>query len=223
MKAALIGLVAFAVLVSVLFTGFIAGRGMTLADGITSLLHGVSPASTTTITSRAAVIEQIKRIERLETTTYTIERVIEVKQTDTFWPDWLRGERLLLVAHGTVVAGVDLAGLSENDVIVSEDGASVIVNLPAVFVFNRDSILNNDKTYVYDRQRGILAPPNANLEAAARREADRQILLAACEGGILSQATTDAQRVLEQLLALLEIEVTVNSAPVPPCPITAGN
>lgn len=218
MKALLIGLLVFLILASVLFAGVVLGRGMTLVEGVTALLNWGSRTPTTAITSRAAVIEQIQRIQRLETTTFTIQRLIDVKQTDAFWPDWLRGERLLLVAHGTVVAGVDLALLSEENVLLSEDGASVIVNLPAVSIFNQYNILNNDKSYVYDRQRGILAPPNANLESQARREADRQILLAACEGGILSQATTDAQRVLEHLLALLDVQVTVNPAPVPACP-----
>ena len=221
MKAVVLGILTF-VIVSAFFVGGLAiGRGVAITDAINSLMHGVS-ATETTVISQAAVIEQIRRIQRLETTTYTIERIIVAKQTDSFWPEWLRGERLLLVAHGTIIAGVDLDGLSEDNVIVADDGASVVINLPAVAIFNQYNILDNEKTYVYDRQRGILSPFTIDLEATARREADKQLLLAACDGGILRQATDDTQRVIEHLLALLQITVTVNSAPVPPCPVTAS-
>jgi hypothetical protein len=221
MKAILAGIVTFVIIASFFISGLAIGRGVAIVDAISQLIHGVSaPQTTTTIISRGAVIEQIRRIQRLETTTYTIERIIVVKQTDSFWPEWLRGERLLLVAHGDIVAGVDLAGLNEDNVIVAEDGQSVVLNLPAVAIFNPTSILDNEKTYVYDRQRGIFSPFTNDLETTARREADKQLLLAACEGGILRQATTDAQRALERLLALLEMDVTVNSAPVPACPVT---
>ncbi len=220
MKPILLGILTFVIVASFFISGLAIGRGVAITDAIRSLIQGVS-ATPTTVISRAAVIEQIRRIQRLETTTYTIERTV-AKQTDSFWPEWLRGERLLLVAHGTIVAGVDLDGLSENNVIVSDDGTSVVINLPAVAIFNQNTILDNEKTYVYDRQRGILSPFTIDLEATARREAGKQLLLAACEGGILRQATADSQRAIEHLLALLQIAVTVNSAPVPPCPVTAS-
>lgn len=221
MKAVVLGILTFMIVLAFFVSGLAIGRGVAITDAISSLLHGVSTTKTTVI-SQAAVIEQIRRIQRLETTTYTIERIIVAKQTDSFWPEWLRGERLLLVAHGTIVAGVDLDGLSEDNVIVSEDGASAVINLPAVAIFNQTSILDNEKTYVYDRQRGILSAFSMDLEGTARREADKQLLLAACEGGILRQATADSQRAIEHLLALLQIAVTVNSAPVPVCPVTAS-
>ena len=169
MKPIILGIVAFVIVASIFIGGLAIGRGVAFTDTIGDLIHGISGPQTTVI-SPAAVIEQVRRIQRLETTTYTIERIIVAKQTDSFWPEWLRGERLLLVAHGTIVAGVDLAGLNEDNVIVSEDGASAEINLPAVAIFNQTSILDNDKTYVYDRQRGIFSPFSNDLETTARRD-----------------------------------------------------
>lgn len=215
----LVGLltVFFAALIFLL--GLLTGGGVSIVDRVMTLLGrtpAVAPAPE--IISGDAIIEQIRQVSRLETTIYTVERVIEVKQSDEFWPDWLRGDRLLLIASGTVVAGVDLERLDASSVTVSEDGASVTVDLPPVEIFNRNSILDNARTRVYDRQQGLFAQPNADLETQARQAAETDILLAACEAGILSQANEDAQRALEKLLGLYEFDVTVRAAAVPDCP-----
>ncbi len=217
----LIGLltVFFAALIFLL--GLLTGGGASVVDRVMTLL-GRAPAATPApvIISGDAIVQQIRQVSRLETTVYTVERVIEVKQSDEFWPDWLRGDRLLLIASGTVVAGVDLERLDAASVAVSEDGSSVIVDLPPVEIFNINSILDNARTRVYDRQQGLFASPNADLETQARQAAEAEILRGACEAGILVQATEDAQRALEKLLALYEFDVTVRAAAVPACPET---
>jgi hypothetical protein len=170
------------------------------------------------IISGDTIVQEIRQISRLETTTYTIERVIEARQSDPTWPDWLRGDRLLLIANGTVVAGVDMGKLEPSDVVVSPDGKSATVTLPPAEIFNLDAILNNSKTRVYDRQQGLLAPANENLETEARRVAEGELLAAACEEGIMERATDDAAATLTTMLTLFDLEVTVVPGSVPPCP-----
>jgi hypothetical protein len=223
MKGAVFGILVFFVIAAIFASGLFIGKGMSIVDQVTkvasdagSLIQGPTP--TPVIISREAIVEQVQHIQRLETTVYTIERVVEASQSGRFLPDWLSGDRLLLIARGTVVAGVDLAGLTSDDVTVAADGTSAVINMPPVSILNQDTILNNVTTRVYDRQRGLLASLNPNLETDARLEADKQILLAACEDGILKQATTDAQRALQQLLSLLPIQITVKTSSVPPCP-----
>jgi hypothetical protein len=227
MKGAILGVVTFCVIAAFFATGLIVGKGLKVADQVGEVAAAVQTiiqvaTPTPVIVSRQAIVEQIQQIERLETTTYTIERVIEAKQSDRYLPDWLRGDRILLVARGTVVAGVDLAKISSDDVLVAADGKSAVVTMPPVAILNQDMIINNVMTRVYDRQRGILAPLNQNLESDARRQADEQILLAACSDGILQQATTDAQRALRQILMLMPVEVTVKTSAVPQCPVGAS-
>jgi hypothetical protein len=218
----LIGLLAafFAALIFVL--GLVTGGGSVIYDRIAAAL-GLSPAATpqTEIISREAVVQQVRQVSRLETTIYTIERVIEAKQADQFWPDWLRGDRLLLIANGTVIAGVDLEQLKPEAVTVSPDGSLVTVDLPPVQIFNMNSILDNSKTRVYDRQTGIFTSPNQNLETQARRAAEGEILKAACDAGIMQRATDDAQRALGQLMQVYKFKVVVRAGPVPPCPVAA--
>jgi hypothetical protein len=169
--------------------------------------------------SAAAVVQRVQQLNRLETTRYTVERVIEAEQTDGQIPvigDLLRGDRLLLVAYGEVVAGIDLSKLKASDVIISADGATATIQLPAAEIF--DAGLDSEKTRVYDRQRGWFAPENKDLESLARQEAEAEILRAACEGGIMERASEDGRRALEQLLSLLDFErVKVIAGPPGSC------
>jgi len=213
-----IGVLTFIFTASLFMAGLILGGGASLVDRTLSGLGIVSaPTPTPAVISGDAIVQQIRQISRLETTTYSIERVIEVRQSDATWPDWLRGDRLLLIAHGTVIAGIDLEQLQSSDVVVAPDGKAFTVTLPAARIFNPDSILDNARTRVYDRQQGLLAPPNDNLETEARRAAESQLLAAACEEDILGRATEDGRVAVTSMLALFDMEVVVHSRPAPPC------
>lgn len=181
---------------------------------IASLLSA-GPTPTPVIITGDAVVQKIQAVSRLETTIYSIERVIEASQSDSVWPDWLRGDRLLLIAHGTVVAGVDLGKMTLENVEVAADGQTVTVTLPPAEIFSAS--LDSEKTRVYDRQQGVFAPTNSDLETEARRAAELEILTAACEDGILGRATVDATRAMEHFLGLMDFRVIVNSSPIPVC------
>ncbi len=172
------------------------------------------------IITGAAVVQRVQQLSRLETAAYTIERVIDIRQGSNIpvIGDFIAGDAILLIAHGNVVAGVDLSQLGSEAVTVSPDGASVILRLPPVEIFQ--AALDNSKTRVYSRERGVFAPDNPNLETQARQEAERQILQAACEDGIMVKATANAEQAVTQLLGLFEFaQVTV----VPASPGACGD
>ncbi len=171
---------------------------------------------TPTIRDWGGAIQQMKNLNRLETQRFSIERVVEASTARGDPLDTLLGERLLLIASGDVVAGVDLSKLATRDVIISPDGASVTLTLPASEIFS--ARLNNERTRVYDRQSRLLTQltggQDPNLETQARQEAERQILKAACENGIMQRAADEAKRSMEQFLRLLEFErITVIATP----------
>ena len=62
------------------------------------------------------------------------------------------------------------------------------------------SKLDNDKTYVYDRQTGLLSKPDPNLESRLRTAAEEQIVQAAREDGILSKARDNARQTIRTLV-----------------------
>ena len=141
------------------------------------------------------IINQIRPLARLETIQYTVEKVItaEIGQ-NALAP--LFGDKLLFVGHGYVIAGIDLSKIRSEDIAV-EDGI-LIINLPKAEVFV--ATLDNDQSYVYDRETGLLTHGDINLETTARQAAEDQIQQAALEDGILDQAQTNAEIYLESLL-----------------------
>ncbi len=182
----------------------------TFQGGLDSLgkLGGIFPnfnlvmTPTVTInTSQPAVISQIRGLSRLETVNYQLEKVVTGKSSGPL-PDLLTSDKILLVAHGEVVAGIDLSRLEEEDVTVVS--GTVRIKLPeAEVLYTR---LDNEKTYVYDRQTGIFSKPDPNLESEMRRVAEQEILKAALEDGILTKATENAQTVLRTLVTGLGYE-----------------
>jgi hypothetical protein len=182
-----------------------------------SRLQGILAAPTPTIRSNAAVVSRIQKLNRLETTSYSVEKVFEASIQGNAFQNLLFGDRLLLIAHGVVVAGLDLSTLQAQDITISDDGKVITIKLPPVQIFS--ATLDNSKTRVYDREKGLLATTDKDLETTARQKAEAEILLAACEYDIMQLATTDARRAMEQLLSLLDFErVEIVADPVPPCP-----
>lgn len=168
----------------------------------------------TIVADPVTIVLEIRSLARLETASYTIEKVITA-ETGAGPLGFLFRDRLLLVAHGEVIAGVDMSKMSEEDIIVSGD--EVFVTLPAAEVLV--TRLDNEETYVYDRETGALGPER-DLETQARQEAERRILEAALEDGILDKAQENAEVYVRGLLSALGFEeVTfITATPMPSSP-----
>ncbi len=143
-------------------------------------------------------INEIRALARLETIQYSIEKVItaEVGQ-GTF--GFLFGDKLLFVAHGVVIAGIDMEKLQPTDMRL--DAGALYVKLPPAEIFI--ATLDNDKSYVYDRNTGALTKGNVDLETLARQAAEDEIRKAALEDGILTQAQTNAEAYLLKFFTAL--------------------
>jgi hypothetical protein len=190
-----------------------------LLSGETQVPELVASPTPTIRASAAAISVRVRSLSRLETTSYTIEKVIEAGIEGNSFENLLFGDRLLLIARGNVEAGLDLQQVSEEDIQISPDGTTVTVTLPPVEIF--DVTLNNQETRVYDREQGLFAPENPNLESQARQVAEDAILQTACDDGIMERTTEDSQQAMEQFLNLLEFEeVVIVSTPAGPCQVS---
>ncbi|MBN2001974.1 MAG: DUF4230 domain-containing protein [Anaerolineae bacterium] len=189
-----VGLIAIAILGVWLYrTADRQARMLGLGNG-TPLVQ--QPQFTPTIyPSAATIIEDVQTLSRLETASYHIEKVITAESGQGPL-GFLFGDKLLLIAYGEVIAGVDLSTLGPGDVMVSPDG-TVYIRMPAVEIFV--ATLDNQRTRVYDRRTGV-AGANAQLETAARQEAERMILQAAIEEGIESKAEENARAFLRSFV-----------------------
>src|SRR5512133_3318288 len=84
--------------------------------------------------SQPTVVNKIQQLQRLETVVYTMDKVVSGEKENAILPNFLAGDRLLMVVHGEVVAGVDFSGLKGGDVAV--DGKKVVLRLPSARVFS---------------------------------------------------------------------------------------
>jgi hypothetical protein len=209
-------------LLTLLVGGFFFNRALSsLGEALPDIpeIQQIIATPTPRIITGAAVVQRVQQLSRLETAAYTIERVIDIRQGSNIpvIGDFIAGDAILLIAHGNVIAGVDLSRLDPEAVTVAPDGSSVTLRLPPAEIFQ--AALDNSKTRVYSRERGILAPDNVDLETLARQEAEQQILQAACEDGIMIKATENAEQAVAQLLSLFEFtQITV----VPASPAACG-
>jgi hypothetical protein len=146
--------------------------------------------------SQPAVVEKIQRMQRLETVVYTVDKVVSGGHESSILPDFLAADKMLMLVHGEVVAGVDFGSLGASDVVV--DRKKVTLHLPAAQVFS--TRLDNEKTKVYSRETGLLVPTDPNLETQVRQEAEKQIHDAALADGILKTADANARATLTSLL-----------------------
>jgi len=171
-----------------------------LQTQVAGLLH----PTPTIIPDPATYIHEVRALARLETIQYSIEKVITAEVGQGAF-GFLFGDRLLFVAHGMVIAGIDMSRINPQDMRL-ENGV-LSVKLPPAEVFI--ATLDNEKSYVYDRQTGILKRGEVDLETLARQAAEEEIRKAALEDGILQIARQNAETYLARFFAALGYKNTV--------------
>lgn len=163
--------------------------------------------------SRPTVLKEIQELGRLETAQFTLEKVIEAGTQGNVFQEVLFGNRVLLIAHGRVTAGVDLSQISDKDVDVL--GKNLRINLPKASIF--EVALDSGKTKVYDRRSGLLSADDKDIESEARKAAEDAIKRAACEAGILDLATKNAKDRMIQMFKMVGFTEVFVDAPEAGC------
>ena len=158
--------------------------------------HLMTGRSTRIDTSSPSVVEKIRQLSRLETVEYSVEKIVEGDRQNRYLPNFLVGDKLMLVAHGEVIAGVDLSQLKSSDVAANAD--NVTVRLPKAQILS--TRLDNDQTRVYSRATGLLVAADPNLESQVRQTAEQQIAQAALADGVLEKAHQNARTGVTALL-----------------------
>jgi hypothetical protein len=193
------------VFLGVLVVGSIGWWMLSRNSGRDLLSHMWSAATGRTLSidvSQPTVVDRIQRLQRLETVIYTMDKVVIGSRENPILPDFLAGDRLLMLVHGEVVAGIDFSDLKPGGVRV--DRKTVHIHLPAPQIFR--TRLDSAKTRVYSRQTGLLVPSDPNLETQVRQEAERQLQEAAMADGILRNAQQNATSTITSLLQGLGFE-----------------
>lgn len=167
------------------------------------------------VRSTPSVVVAVRDLARLEGAEFRIDRVISLtdKQDQLFGLVKAK-DAILLVASGSVVAGVDLSGLTDADVAIDPVRHQVRLRLPSSEILS--SRLDAHHTFVYRRDTDLLAERKETLETQARQEAERTLAKAAAEGGIVARSNENVRRTVESLLRSLgfsDVDVVLRGAP----------
>lgn len=190
-----------------LFSGILGGALITLTlvgiavwlttgIGLLRLMGVVKGGRVLISVDQPTVVRQIQKLQRLETVSYTMDKIISGGHDNPLLPNFLVSDRLLLMVHGEVIAGVDLGKLQPSDVALGN--RKIFVHLPkAEILVTR---LDNERTRVYSRDTGLFSSPDPNLETQVRQEAERQLQQAALQDGILKSADENARNSVQSIL-----------------------
>ena len=176
----------------------------------------VIPATPVILPNAALIVNQINDLARLETASVDLEKVITAERgSDALFGSF--SESMIFVANGTVVAGIDFEELVEGDLKVV-DPETVWVHLPAAKIFEDLPVLDNEESYVADRDTGLFVSADPELETEVRRVAERTIREEAVETGVVSVADENAKAFMESFLTSLGFTNVVFYDETPPEP-----
>lgn len=156
----------------------------------------------------------IREVSRLETAEVHVEKVVDLTDRQSVFFGLVESkDALLLVAVGHATVGVDLAKMRDDDVALDPVTGTARINLPEPEVLS--AMLNEDATYVFARSTDLLARRNEQLEASARRQAQRAIEAAARTPDVMRRAQMQAERQISTLAKALgakRVEITFRAA-----------
>lgn len=150
------------------------------------------------IENTATVIRQVQSLADLVTVKYVIEKVVLLQDVK-----WYGENRVLMVAHGIVKAGVNLRDLRPEDVKLT--GTNAVITLPRAVI--TDVYLDDAKTRIVDRQTGMLRSFDKDLEQSARAQAVQDLRIAARNNGIYDEAEERARLQLTTFFRQLGLDV----------------
>jgi len=207
------GLAIAGVVVVALFAG--AGR-------LGNLLPSVpNPFGSETIDrAQPALLQSLADLSEYHAATGNFQVIVDTEKDTRFVPSFIRGERTVYVAGGSVDAIVDFSQLDERSIQVSPDRTSVTVVLPAPTV--ADPTVDPESSRVVSRDRGVLdrigsaLSDNPSTERPLILAAQAKMRAAANESDLLRKAEDNTRRMLEGMMrALGYASVNVSFSPSP--------
>jgi hypothetical protein len=161
------------------------------------------------------IVTSVSKLARLETARVEAEKIAtSERNTETLFG--LFGESMVFVAVGEVIAGIDFAKMEDGDVQVV-DPTTIMIHLPDSEILV--ATLDEDKSYVVDRDVGLFTGADKDLEREVRVIGRDAILeYALDEIKVLEVAQQNAQEYMESFLNDLGFENVIFTDAKPPIP-----
>jgi hypothetical protein len=139
----------------------------------------------------ASVVREVQSLSDLVTVQYVMEKVVMLEDMK-----WYGENRVMMLAHGVVKAGIDLKRIKAEDITIS--GKKISIHLPVAQV--TDAYLDDKASQIIDHSTGLLRSFDKDLEQTARQNAVDDIARGARKAGILEDADKRARAELETFL-----------------------
>jgi len=162
-----------------------------MTDNLSTQISVVLHPTPTILPDPVTIVHEIRSLARLETIKFSLEKIITAETRQGVFK-WLVGDRLILVAHGEVIAGIDLNKLDPGALQVRGGVLYVQLPDPEIFVVAVD----NEQSYIFDRVTGLFTDGEVDLESQARLAAEQEIEESALKDGILELAAQNAESYL---------------------------
>ena len=170
--------------------------------------------------STTPLLLALQDLEEYHAATGTFQVVVDREVDTRYVPSVISGERVQLLATGTVDAYVDFGTLDDGAVTLSADGTSATIELPAPRL---DEVrIDPDESRVLDRDRGVFDRIGDAVEddpvddSALYAMAEDRLAAAAGESDLRERAETNTSAMLTGLATSLGVdEVAVAFAETP--------
>ncbi len=180
-----------------------------------------NPFSTKTVDrTQPALLQSLADLSEYHAATGNFQVIVDTEKDARFVPSFIKGQRTVYVAGGSVDAVVDFSQLDERSIQVSPDRTSVTVILPAPTV--AQPTVDPAASRVVSRDRGLLDrvgsafSDNPTSEKPLMLAAQDKMRDAAVESGLRVKAEENTRHMLEGLLgALGYTSVSVSFSPSP--------
>jgi hypothetical protein len=180
-----------------------------------------NPFGTKTIDrSQPPLLESLVDLSRYHAASANFQVIVDTEKDARFLPSFVRGERTVFVAGGSVDASVDFSHLDERSISVSDDRRAVAIALPAPEL--SEPRIDPAQSRVVSRERGLLDRLGSVFSDTPTGEqdlylaADRKMRSAAAESDLRKKAEENTRHMLEGMLRSLGFtSVTVTFAPSP--------
>lgn len=158
----------------------------------------------TIIPDPVTYINEIRALARLETIQYSVSQVMTGEDRQGTL-GFAFGTKILVVVHGSVIAGIDMEKIQPGDMRL-ENGI-LYVNLPPAEVLA--VTLDTEKVEVYTLQEGLLADVDPTLVLQTIQGGQDKILSVALDDGILLQAEQNAEAYLLRFFSALGYDTVI--------------
>lgn len=166
------------------------------------------------------VLQSIQDLSTYTAATGNFEVIVDLENDVDLLPDFIAGERTLMVAAGTVDAEIDFGALDDDAITVSDDRTSVEIVLPAPRL--ADAELDQERTYVASRDRGFFDRlsdafgSNPTNDQELYLLAEQRLEEAAVSTDIAATAERNTREMLTTMMGALgfeEVTVTFTNPP----------